>query len=227
MGPNWVEIKTFLFIYLPGRPKQELKPLISLKEDNYGKTTREKLNLIREQMKSSNVNSTVITSLDEIAWVLNIRGFDIPFGTVFFAYAIITLDGLKLFTDLSRLESSGDGAIRRQLLDQEPKCEFHEYHEFYSYLENYVRNEIVPAGLKVYLSNSSNHFVHSLVPPELVHKDMSLVAKLKIIKNSSEIESARRIHVRDSVTLVELFYKLDKHFGPSNKKSQKSHDERN
>lgn len=189
-----------------------MKPLIRLKEEYYGKSCAQKLKTIRDQLKTLNTYCTVITSLDEIAWLLNIRGFDIPFGTVFFAYAIVTETDLKLFTDLTRL----DDEIRLALLEQEPNLELHDYDAFYSYLETFIQKEIVGgSGRKIYLSSSSNHFVHSLVPANLVHKDLSIVAKLKIIKNPSELESAKRIHVRDSVTLVELLYKLDKQFEPS------------
>lgn len=192
-----------------------MKSLIKLKDEHHGKSSSEKLRTIREQLKTSNCYCTVLTSLDEIAWLLNIRGFDIPFGAVFFAYAIVTETDLKLFTDLNRLYTSESGQIRQLLVEQEPNLEFYEYDEFYSYLDEFVKREIITNGRKVFLSNSSNHFVHSLVPLALVHKDLSIVAKLKIIKNLNELESAKRIHTRDSITLVELFYKLDKHFEPS------------
>lgn len=197
------------------RPKQELKPLIQLRVENCGKSMREKLKSVRDQMKTLNIGATVVTSLDEIAWLLNVRGSDIPFGTVFFAYAILTDTHLKLFTDLARLDASGAGEIRRALQAEEENLELYEYDHFYAYLESFLAQEIVSAGRKVFLSGQTNHFVHSLVPLELVHKDMSLVNKLKIIKNPSEIESAKTIHIRDSITLVELFYKLDKQFDPS------------
>lgn len=198
------------------RPQQEIKPLIRLNEENYGKSTSEKLKTIRDQMRILNVHSTVITSLDEMAWLLNVRGMDIPFGTVFFAYAIITDTDLKLFTDLERLEASESGAVKRALLEQEPRLELYTYGQFYTYFEDFVKREIVdsPQPRKIFLSSSSNHFVHSLVPFDLIQKDMSLVARLKIIKNQNEVNSAKAIHIRDSITLVELFYKLDKHFQP-------------
>lgn len=166
-------------------------------------------------MKSLNVYATVVTSLDEIAWLLNIRGFDIPYGAVFFAYALITETNLKVFTDLTRLDSSSP-TIRQDLCQQAGEnLEFGEYGHFYQFIEEFMTKEIVQANRKVFLSGQTNHFIHSLVPHDLVHKDMSIVNKLKIIKNANEIEAAKRVHVRDSVTLVELFYKLDKQFDPS------------
>lgn len=65
------------------------------------------------------------------------------------------------------------------------------------------------------MNSSSNHFIHSLVPSELVHKDLSLIAKLKVVKNLAEVESAKQVHLRDSVVLVEFLFKLDKHFKSS------------
>lgn len=164
-------------------------------------------------MATLNVHACVLTALDEIAWLLNLRGFDIPFGVVFFAYALITRDGeLKLFTDLARLTEPLRTSLSSQFDEPAKQLHLHNYAEFYSYFEAYVTREIVPHGRRVYLSSQTNHFVHSLVPVELVYKDLSIVAKTKIVKNPSEIAAAKQIHARDSATLVELFYKLDKQF---------------
>lgn len=106
--------------------------------------------------------------------------------------------------------------FKTYLQTQDPDFEFYDYEEFYTYFEDFVRKEIISTKSKIFLPSSANHFIHSKVPNALILKDLSLVARVKVIKNSSEIESAKRIHIRDSVSLVEFLYKLDKHFKPNN-----------
>ena len=191
-------------------------PLILLNEEHIGQTTRQKLIQIREQLERVGTDSTVITSLDEIAWVLNMRGRDIPFGAVFFSYLIITKTGCKLFTDLKRLLPE----LRAYLKKHEENFEFYEYEEFYSFYEQFVRN-VNQRGKKIYLSSLSNHLIHSLVESNaFIHKELSIIAKLKFLKNSREIELARSVHLKDSAVLCEFFYKLDKQFSENNESNQ-------
>lgn len=184
------------------KPSLVEKPIIKLDTKHTGKRTKEKLKDIREQMAKLNTTSYVITSLDEIAWLLNLRGEDIPFGAVFFSYCLVTLDGVKLFTNTNRLdgkcllENGLESTVRSYLLDEDNRFEFYEYDQFYTYFYKFVQDEYIRKdngknNTKIYLSSQSNHAIHSWVPSDSVHKDMSLVAKAKIIKNIHEIEAAK------------------------------------
>ncbi len=206
------------------KPILEYNPLVKLEEKYAGKRTSAKLKEVRDKMKDLNTDSLVVTSLDEIAWLLNMRcRGDIPFGTVFFAYVLITKTHVKLFINLKRLEDKCDGGMtfKEYLLGEDNQFEFYEYEEFYDHFTNFVNKEYIQANLsndsqkikqKIFLSSSSNHAIHSIVPVEFIHKDLSLLLKLKVIKNEKEIESAKRVHTRDSTTLCEFFYQVDKHF---------------
>jgi Xaa-Pro aminopeptidase len=193
-----------------GKPVEHFENLIRLDSKHTGKRTSEKLAEIRLEMSKLNVDNLVVTSLDEIAWLLNMRGRDIPFGTVFFAYLIISQNDCKLFTELNRLNDE-----HRAYLRGESNFEFYGYKEFYSFFEQFVQKEYVHAASKkqkLFLSSNSNHAIHSALPQEFVYKDLSILARLKIVKNDAEIESAKGIHIRDSVTLVEFFHLLDRQF---------------
>ena len=215
------------------KPILEYNPLIKLDENHVGKSITIKLNELREKMKELNTDSLVVTSLDEIAWLMNMRcRGDIPFGTVFFAYVIITQKSVKLFINLKRLEDKCDEKMtfKEYLLGQDKSFEFYDYEHFYQYFATFV-NENYIRGLndsnqklkqKIFLSSSSNHAIHSIVPAEFIHKDLSLLLKLKVIKNESEIESAKRIHTRDSATLVEFFCQIDQHFSSKGNGSKDS-----
>ncbi len=127
----------------------EMQSLIKLDNKFTGKSTSEKLAEVRDYMKKIDVGSMVVSSLDEIAWVLNWRGRDIPYGTVFFAYLIVTIDKCKLFTDLKRLdERVGDTFTMRSDLITEENFEFYDYSEFFEYLKEFVRQELSKSEAK-------------------------------------------------------------------------------
>ena len=202
---------------------KEHNRLIKLDEKYVGKRTSAKLKEIRDIMNKLKVNSLVVTSLDEIAWLLNMRyNGEMPFSPVFFAYVIITKSSIKLFTNLKRLDDKCNESVtmtfKEYLRNEDENFEFYEYNEFYRYFSSFVNktyslaNKDIKNKEKIFLSSSSNHVIHSSLPLEFIHKDVSLLLKLKVIKSENEIQSAKRIHIRDSSMLVEFFYQIDKHF---------------
>ena len=70
----------------------------------------------------------------------------------------------------------------------------------------FVKKDVANEFKQVFETANKYHFLHSIVPSEFKHTDMSLLLKLKVIKSENEIQSAKRIHTRDSAMLVEFFY---------------------
>jgi Xaa-Pro aminopeptidase len=68
-----------------------------------GKSTREKIMNLQSQLADKKAWGFVINTLDEIAWLYNLRGSDIPFNPVFFAYALVTQDSAILYTDEAKV----------------------------------------------------------------------------------------------------------------------------
>lgn len=76
-----------------------------------GKKWDSKLDDTREKIKAMGCDAMVVTALDEIAWLLNIRGYDIPYGPFLKSYVIISKDQLHLYTDTVKLSPD----VRRHL----------------------------------------------------------------------------------------------------------------
>lgn len=72
-------------------------------EEYAGRTWRDKLNSLRTVLKDMEADALVITSLSEIAWLLNIRGFDLPYGPFLKAFVVVSKDQLHLYTSLEKL----------------------------------------------------------------------------------------------------------------------------
>jgi len=68
-----------------------------------GKEWPEKVSAVREKMSEKKAVGLVVTALDEIAWLLNLRGSDISYNPVFFAYVIVTTDSVMFVSYCLRL----------------------------------------------------------------------------------------------------------------------------
>ena len=83
------------------RPELSAEPAWVLDERYAGKRALDKIADVREDMKKAHASVHVLTSLDDIAWLLNIRGNDILYNPVVLSYALVTMDQLYLFVNSS------------------------------------------------------------------------------------------------------------------------------
>jgi Xaa-Pro aminopeptidase len=180
------------------RPPDASKPAFSLPLKFSGVEHSEKLASIRQCMEKEKADALVISALDEIAWVFNIRGSDVECNPVVTAYALIKQDEATLFMDEHKvtdaLRAHLGGAVRLR-----------PYGDIFSVLA-------AETGT-VWLDTSTSNFsllqaVESRASSLLVQK-LSPIMISKAIKNSTEIEGMRNAHVRDGVALVTFFAWLD------------------
>ncbi len=78
--------------------------LFYLSDTLTGESVEKKLERLREKLKNSGTDILPITKLDQIAWLFNLRGWDVPYNPVFIAYAIVTAKKAFLFTNLNRID---------------------------------------------------------------------------------------------------------------------------
>jgi Xaa-Pro aminopeptidase len=113
VSENWVDVVR------SQRPWSELEtpsdyaqsPLFQVPDALTGEALPDKLKRLREKLQQANADVLPITKLDQIAWLFNLRGWDVPYNPVFIAYAIATTDKTYLFTTLSRIESNIQQAL--------------------------------------------------------------------------------------------------------------------
>jgi Xaa-Pro aminopeptidase len=103
-----------------------------------GKSHTDKLGNVRQELEKQKTRALVVTMLDEVAWLFNLRGSDIDFNPVFFAYAVVSADDAQLFVDPAQLSQD----VRAQLGQE---VQLHTYDEFFPYLKQ------LGAGLQVRL----------------------------------------------------------------------------
>lgn len=94
MNENLVDL-----VWGQGRPARPANPIFRLGDEYAGESVGSKLSKLRENLAKTGSPGTVVTNLDEVAWLFNLRGSDIPYNPVFFAYAIVTRDDATLFAN--------------------------------------------------------------------------------------------------------------------------------
>ncbi len=89
--------------------------LFSLPDTVTGETTAQKLARVRQALQKSKTDLLPITKLDQIAWLFNLRGRDVPYNPVFIAYAVVTLEAAYLFTNLQRIDVQVQEALHNHV----------------------------------------------------------------------------------------------------------------
>lgn len=167
-----------------------------------GKSAGEKIKLCRDIMKLINVKILIITALDEVAYLLNLRGSDIPYNPVFFAFVVVTMEEVHMFVDVTRLTEPA----QQQLKNEGVNPTFHPYNDIHSFLKQ--KAACCTSDL-VWISNGSSYAIHSDCGDMAKHIAISPVSIAKAIKNSIEIEGMKAAHIRDAVALVKYFAWLE------------------
>lgn len=161
-----------------------------------GKSVAQKLSDIREKMKAQNATFHIISSLDDVAWTLNLRGNDVQSNPVFLGYIVLSENEAILFVDQEKLT---DEAFEEM---DKSGVKIADYEDFFSYLKE-MKNENILISPNTNQSifdtlKSDNHFIKAPVPGNL----------MKAQKNETELEGFRTVMQRDGVAMVKFLYWL-------------------
>ncbi|KAH0623760.1 hypothetical protein JD844_006867, partial [Phrynosoma platyrhinos] len=187
------------------------KPLMTLGLSYTGISWKEKVTSLRGKMAERKALWFVVTALDEVAWLFNLRGSDVEYNPVFFAYAIIGISTIRLFIDGDRM---ADPAVREHLLldsaqDAELSIQVLPYDSILTVLKSIC--ESLSPHEKVWLSDKASYALTQAIPKD--HRYLTPYTPIciaKAVKNASEAEGMRRAHIKDAVALCELFNWLEK-----------------
>lgn len=175
------------------QPARTSNPIIALDTSVTGKTIAQKLIEIRSEMQDKSCEVLVVTALDEVAWLLNLRGSDIKYNPVFFAYAVITASELHFFVDSAKLPSNY--AVHCESNGVE--ITLHPYATVQTFVAQQV--EKLHANSKVWISSTSSYALSALVPPKQLIQDVCiplllLSLNLLFCNSSKNILLSHRLH---------------------------------
>jgi Xaa-Pro aminopeptidase len=181
------------------KPAAPVGPITVLAEQYAGESVRSKLDRLRQKMAAEGADAHVLSQLDAIAWLFNIRGSDVPFNPVAIAYAIITRKKALLFVAQEKISPKVKAVLKKDV-------SFRAYADFPAALHGLAR-----AKQRVWLDEAgvSQWVVSSLAGAKLLFKP-SPVILVKAIKNATEIRGSKQAHRRDGAAMVEFLCWLEK-----------------
>lgn len=185
------------------RPDLSKKPIYLVPETYTGMNRAEKLATIRKEMKDAGANVHLLSSLDDIAWILNLRGDDIAYNPVALSYLMITMEKVLFFI---WPEAVSDEA--REELGKD-SVEFYPYFEVYETVKNCDEND------KILLQSSSvNYALYKNIcdKTEIIDKRNPSIF-LKGCKNPTEMENIRIAHLKDAKAMCRFIFWLKKEAG--------------
>jgi len=206
-------VDTIWAVDTPPQPSYPMDPLMILDSTIYtGETWQQKIydfpgeQSVRGLMKALTpepANVLVIQTLDEIAWLFNMRGKDIPYNPMIISYCIITEDEIKLY--VNGRDARATSEVMTHL--QATSCSGAECTQFLPYsqfLPDLAALGSANDDKKIWISDVSSYAIYERVPEEKRIMSPSPILLMKAVKSAKEIEGMKRAHLKDSAALVEL-----------------------
>lgn len=205
------------------RPALIHHPVFVLSEEYAGESVEEKLTRVREEMKKEEAGIHVLTSLDDIAWLYNIRSNDVECCPVVLAYTMVTKDRALLFAEEGF--AAGEDTSARERMEK-AGVEIYPYDRFYEMLSSVAAQaakEEQASGIWIDESQVNFRVLKELqkicvkaqsaqAGPVLLNRE-NPTTLMKSIKNETELLHTRRAHIKDAVAVTRFMYWLKKNIG--------------
>lgn len=172
------------------RPSLPSEPIFILPETYSGRSCKEKLDLINNELQKSHANALLLSSLDEIAWTLNLRGKDVHCNPVFVSYLLITPQANTLYIYPEKINQEVMAYLEHQQIQTKP----------YTAIEQDLKDI---QGMQFLLPSTTNFTLYQTIATQNdIIRQTSPVTFLKAIKNETEIAGFHKAMKRDGVAMV-------------------------
>ncbi len=197
-----VDVPDMLEELWTSRPQIPMTPITTLDVDTFGGTSREeKISWLRKWMLLEGVDRVLLSSLDEIAWMLNVRGSDIEYNPLVISYLLVSQDSVRWFVrkaaadDPDTLDSFSELEMDDVAVD--------DYDAVFFGLSDFTDEQ---APVTIFVDPSTlNHHIYSYIrdsyPADRIVCGTSPVILQKSVKTPSEIENLRQTYIDDGVAM--------------------------
>ncbi|KAG0329275.1 hypothetical protein BGZ99_002824 [Dissophora globulifera] len=202
IGSTLVPVPNLVDRIWKDRPSRPAHPLRTLSTATTGRTHTAKIEQLRKDLAAKGATGgCVVSGLDEIAWLFNMRGSDVHCNPVFFAYAIVTQDYVRLYLQKEVVTDE----VRAHLGSE---VDIRPYENVYADLKG-LSERATKENQKVLLGTRTNLALAVALGKENVVEARSPVTDAKAVKNETELEGMRQCHLRDAVAVVNYFAWLE------------------
>jgi len=192
--------KNLIDIIWTKKPKDLIKPFFSVSKKNAGRSYQNKIATVKNILLKNKADYLFVTAPENVAWILNIRGYDSEFSPIPNARLLISNKGnIDLF---SRLEKTK--AIKKRI---SKKIEFYDENIIEGKLKNLKKKNVWLDSLScsIYYKNLIQKKNNTLIKPDPIYL-------FKSIKNSTEIKNMKKSHVTDGIALTKFLFWLKQNF---------------
>lgn len=192
------------------RPSRPREPIKVLAKKFAGKDVKAKLEDLRKELEKKKSSGFIVSLLDEIAWLFNLRGSDIPYNPVFFSYATVTPTDATLYVDSTQLDNDAKTYLNENGISVRPYDEIFNDSQALSQTLT-AENEQQESKIKKFIVSSKASWAlkRSLGGDAKVEEVRSPIGDAKAVKNETELQGMRACHVRDGAALIEYFSWLE------------------
>ena len=182
------------------QPDMPAQPIYALPDDVTGRSPRDKLADIREQMAQQQADLLILTKLDEVAWVTNLRGSDVAYNPVFEAYLVIDRERATCFSHVTP-PADAQAALAPDIVFQP-----------YAAYADAVKQQTQAGDTAIWLDASATTMGTRLLAPETarVIDSRNPVVLAKATKNDVEIASSRNAHLHAAAAKIRSLARLDR-----------------
>lgn len=190
------------------RPELPCHDMYVLSDELCGKSFKEKLSDVRKKMEEYGTKAHLLSKLDDIMWLTNLRGNDVECNPVALSYAYITMNQFVLFVQSKEVTADVKDYCHKVGI------ELKDYHELTSFLE-----DIKFEGDVLYDKRNTNFLTYKTLLKKAADCGVKLVDKynptelMKAVKNETELKNIREVYVKDSAKLTEFIYWVKQNVG--------------
>lgn len=192
LGPIWSD-----------RPALPAEPAFLIDTEHIGQSVGSKITAVRVDLAANDADYHLISSLDDLAWLFNIRGRDVSYNPVVLSFALISQDHAKLFLD------------EHKLTDEEKLTLLKNGVEVCAYGEIETALSRLPENSSIFIDPKRNCYAYlKLIPASVrVIKDTNPSTNLKAVKNDTELENTRIAMTKDGVAITRFLKWLSEQIG--------------
>ena len=195
-----------------GRPPVPQTPVITLGSETVGWSRTQKLTWIRKWLQDNGSDAILITALDEIAWMLNVRGQDVDYNPVVMSYLLVTRDDAFWFVRKGPVDPD----------DHETEDSFYELTSDGVNIQDYSDIGVALSGIvdgeyisRLFVDTSTlNYNLYNIlkenIPSSNLTSGKSPVALRKAVKNDVEVAGMREAHLEDGLAMERFFFWLER-----------------
>ena len=166
-----------------------------------GANRAEKIKAVRDGLKRQKAEATLLSSLDDIAWLFNLRGNDVPYNPLFVAHAVVAQKSVALFIDHAKVPADVLRKLQRDGVKVLP------YENTLPYLQQFPKGAMVLIDPK----RISQNLPGALPAGTKILETTNISTLLKACKSEKEAAHTRQTMVYDGVVLSKFFYWLSQH----------------